>query len=106
MFLKKQFLILLMTNKFSTYYDLEIDKLIEEINLNNYKKILLQFPDGLKYYGKEVVDEIKSKTSALVCIYFGSCYGACDLPLHLEKLNFDLCVQWGHAKFVKNKEVW
>ena len=95
-----------MTNKFSTYYDLEIEKLIKEVNSKNYKKILLQFPDGLKYYAKEVVDEIQKNTKALVFIYFGSCYGACDIPIHLEKFKFDLCVQWGHVEFVKDMEGW
>jgi 2-(3-amino-3-carboxypropyl)histidine synthase len=93
-------------NKYSTYYDLELDKLIDEINSNGYKKIVLQFPDGLKYYGKEVIDELRKNTSAEFFIYFGTCFGACDVPLHLKELNFDLCVQWGHSVYIKKKDMW
>lgn len=87
-------------------YDLEIDKLAQDINKNKHKLVLLQFPDGLKYYAKQVIDELKSKTNAEFFSYFGTCYGACDIPLHLEKLGFDLVVQWGHAVYVKKKEMW
>lgn len=92
--------------KYETYYDLELDKLIEEINLNQYKLVLLQFPDGLKYYAKEIIDELKDKTKSEYFSYFGTCFGACDIPYHLEKLGFDLCVQWGHAVYIKKKEMW
>lgn len=95
-----------MEKKYKTYYDLEIEKLTKEINENKHKLIVLQFPDGLKYYAKEVVDELKEKTNAKFFIYFGPCFGACDVPLHLKELNFDLCVQWGHSVYVKNKEMW
>lgn len=92
--------------KYKTYYDLEIEKLIDEINRNEHNLILLQFPDGLKYYAKEVIDEIKENTNAEVFTYFGTCFGACDIPMHLKDLGFDLCVQWGHAVYVKKKEMW
>lgn len=91
---------------YSTYYDLELNNLIEEINKHNYKRIVLQFPDGLKYYGKEVIDELKSKTNTEFFIYFGTCFGACDIPLHLKQLKFDLCVQWGHSVYIKRKDMW
>lgn len=90
----------------STYYDLELDNLINEINKNNNKQILLQFPDGLKYYSKEVVDILKEKTKAQFFTYFGTCYGACDIPFHLKDLGFDLCVQWGHSVYIKRKGMW
>jgi len=95
-----------MTTNYSTYYDLEVEKLIHEVNKKNHKLILLQFPDGLKYYSKEVVDELRKNTKAEFFIYFGTCFGACDIPLHLKELEFDLCIQWGHATFIKTKEMW
>lgn len=98
-----------MTEKkesYSTYYDLELPKLIEEINKNNFKQIILQFPDGLKYYTKEIVDLLKKETGASFFTYFGPCFGACDVPLHLKQLDFDLCVQWGHSAYIKRKEMW
>lgn len=92
--------------KSSTYYDLELEKLAEEINKNNHKLIVLQFPDGLKYYSQEVIDFLKKKTQARFLTYFGTCFGGCDVPLHLKQLNFDLCVQWGHSVYIKKKEMW
>ncbi len=94
------------SNTYSTYYDLELDKLAIEINENKYKLVLLQFPDGLKYYSKEVVDELRQKTKAEYFIYFGTCFGACDIPMHLKDLGFDLNVQWGHSVYIKKKEMW
>lgn len=91
---------------YSTYYDLELPKLIEEINRNKFKLIVLQFPDGLKYYSKEVVDKLREETDAEFFSYFGPCFGACDVPLHLKELNFDMCVQWGHSVYIKKKEMW
>lgn len=95
-----------MARKYELFYDLEVEKIVEEVIKNCYKLVLLQFPDGLKQYANEVVDELESKTDASFFIYFGSCFGACDVPIHLKDLGFDLCVQFGHAKFVKDKEMW
>lgn len=93
--------------KYSTYYDLELDTLIEQIKKNDNKKIVLQFPDGLKYYAKEVVDYLNYHLENVVIFsYFGPCFGACDVPLHLKLLNFDLCVQWGHSVYIKRKGMW
>jgi 2-(3-amino-3-carboxypropyl)histidine synthase len=92
--------------KYSTYYDLELDKLATEVNSKEHKLVVLQFPDGLKYYAKEVVDELREKTTAEYFIYFGPCFGACDVPLHLKDLKFDLCVQWGHSVYIKRKDMW
>ena len=95
--------------EYSTYYDLEVQKIVAEIKKNCFKKIVLQFPDGLKYYSKDVVDELKKKVNendVNFFVYFGSCFGACDIPLHLKELDFDLCVQWGHAPYIKKKDMW
>lgn len=91
---------------YKTYYDLEIEKLVEEVVNNKFKLVLLQFPDGLKYYSKNIVDELEKRTSAVFITFFGTCFGACDVPVYLESLKFDLCVQWGHTVFVKTSEMW
>lgn len=86
-------------------YDLEVEKIIEEIKKVKARSVLIQFPDGLKKYSGEVVDEIKSKTKALPIIWFGSCYGACDIPITLSK-RVDLVIQIGHNRFIKNSLGW
>ena len=85
-------------------YKLELDKAIEEIKKRNAKQILVQLPDGLKHKANKVVDYIEENTDAKAFIWFGDCYGACDLPLGMDILNIDLIIQWGHNKF--NKEEW
>ncbi|MEK6845100.1 MAG: diphthamide synthesis protein [Nanoarchaeota archaeon] len=85
-------------------YNLELDKLIQEIKRRNSKQVLIQLPDGLKNKSNHIVDFIEDKTNAKAFIWFGGCFGACDLPLGLDILKIDLIVQWGHNKF--NKEEW
>ncbi len=79
-------------------YDLELERVISEIKKTKAKLVLLQFPDGLKPYATAVVDYLREKTNAEFLIWFGSCYGACDTLVGLEKLNpkIDLTIQFGH----------
>ncbi len=87
-------------NDLSKKYDLELDKVIDNINKNKCKLVLLQFPDGLKPYATVVVDYLREKTKSEFLIWFGSCYGACDTPVGLEKLNIDLIIQFGHNELM------
>jgi len=67
-------------------YDLELFKVISEIKKAKAKLVLLQFPDGLKPYATAVVDYLKNKTKKVeFIIWLGTCYGACDTPLGIEK---------------------
>jgi len=86
-------------------YDLELEKVIDKINSNSYKNVLIQLPDGLKPKAKEIVDEIQEKTEAEVLIWQESCFGGCDIPPGLDNLNIDLLIQWGHNMF-KRTEGW
>lgn len=78
-------------------YDLELDRLYSEIERNNAKKILIQLPDGLKPYAKTIQEEVKNRFDSQVVFWAGSCFGACDAPIHVKNLGFDLLVQFGHA---------
>ena len=85
-------------------YDLELDKIISKIKRERAKLVLLQFPDGLKRYATVVVDYLdrvlKNKVEFL--IWFGSCFGACDVPILGKELNkkIDLVVQFGHSELM------
>ena len=83
-------------------YDLEIDKVISEIKKSRAKLVLLQFPDGLKQYATLIVDYLREKTNAEFLIWFGSCYGACDTPVGIEKLKpkVGLVIQFGHNELM------
>jgi 2-(3-amino-3-carboxypropyl)histidine synthase len=82
-------------------YDLEFDRVMKEIKTNKAKRVLFQFPDGLKPYATEVVDYFEAKVKGvLFFIWLGSCYGACDTPVGLEGLDIDLIVQFGHNEMM------
>jgi len=83
-------------------YDLELNRIVNEIKKNRAKLVLLQFPDGLKLYATAVVDFLKSKTKAEFLIWLGSCYGACDTPVGLERIKpkIDLIFQFGHNEMM------
>jgi len=80
-------------------YELDIEKIISNITKNKYKKILLQLPDGLKPLADQIQEKIQKETDSKIFIWAGSNFGACDVPLHVEKLNFDLIVHFGHSKW-------
>ncbi|PIN91486.1 hypothetical protein COU57_00330 [Candidatus Pacearchaeota archaeon CG10_big_fil_rev_8_21_14_0_10_32_14] len=91
-------------------YDLEIEKVIDEIKKAKAKTVLLQFPDGIKSRAFEVVDAIEEKFNSKkqtvrVFTWLGACYGACDLPIQLSN-RVDLVIQFGHNRFVKNMKGW
>ena len=82
-------------------YSLNLNKIVEQIKINKYKRILIQLPDGLKPKALEIAEKIELESGVEVLIWFGSCYGACDLPVGIDKLGIDLVVQFGHNKFIK-----
>lgn len=77
-------------------YELELERVISEIKKSSAKKILIQFPDGLKPWAVPIANYIEENTSSKVKIWLGSCFGACDIP----KSDCDLLIQFGHAKWV------
>ena len=86
-------------------YDLELKKVVKSIIDSKARVVLLQFADGLKPYATDVVDFLEEKEELKdvdFLIWFGSCYGACDTPVGLEKLNpkIDLVVQFGHSELL------
>ena len=78
-------------------YNFELDKIVNNIKKSNAKKVCLQLPDGLKPKATEISTFLRKNTNAEIFIWLGSNFGACDVPLHLEKLNFDLIINFGHA---------
>ena len=85
-------------------YDLELEKVIEEIKNRNAKQVLIQLPDGLKRNSNEVIDYIEKNTDAKAFLWLTSCFGACDLPLGLDILKIDLMIQFGHNRYWKTQE--
>ncbi len=81
-------------------YSLDLDFAVENIKKLGAKLVLIQFPDGLKQYATAVVDYLREKTGAEFIIYLGSCFGACDYPVGMDKLGIDLTIQFGHSSLM------
>ena len=76
-------------------YDLELNRVIEEIKKNKAKTVCIQLADGLKPRAKEIQEAIEKETNATILIWADSCFGACDIP----KLDADLLIQFGHSEW-------
>jgi 2-(3-amino-3-carboxypropyl)histidine synthase len=80
-------------------YNLAVDRVAKEILSLNAKRILLQFPEGLRNHAFEVAKGIEEKTSTELVVSGDPCYGACDVPLwQADSFGYDLIVHYGHSK--------
>ena len=88
-------------------FDLELERVVSEIRKTKgkarIKRVCIQLPDGLKPYADRVTRHLKEETGCEVLIWAGSCFGACDLPLEVERLGVDLLVQFGHTAWKPGK---
>jgi len=79
-------------------FDLELEKIVKEIKKQKAKKVCIQLPDGLKPKATQISDFLKKNTNSDIFIWLGSNFGACDIPLQLKNLKFDLVINFGHSK--------
>jgi 2-(3-amino-3-carboxypropyl)histidine synthase len=89
-------------------YDLELEKVVKTIKQENAKKVLLQFPEGMKPYAQTIANEIETLTNnkCQCVIWMGTCFGACDLPMDTSRLGIDLAIQFGHSNWgFKKKDI-
>jgi 2-(3-amino-3-carboxypropyl)histidine synthase len=80
-------------------YDLELDAVEKKIKAEKARTVCIQVPDGLKPHAHEIVKELQKRTNAKIMMWLGSCWGACDIPLELNRLGVDLLIQWGHSEW-------
>ena len=79
-------------------FDLEKEKVLEYIRNGRYRKILLQFPEGLKPQGFRLATELENVSGAQIIVSADTCYGACDLAVEAQRvLNADCIVHYGHS---------
>lgn len=82
---------------------IDYQKYFSLIKTKNYKRVCLQFPDGLKHKSKDIIKRFEeSNPNTIFYAYLGSCFGACDYPIELKDFKFDAIIQFGHNDFVKN----
>lgn len=87
-------------------YNPETQKAIAKIKETKAKMVCIQLPDGMKPYAKDIVLQIEQATKTRVVIWLGSNFGACDIPLGLQRMGIDLLISWGHNPFHKKVEGW
>ena len=85
-------------------YDTELDKALDRIRSTGARKVCIQLPDGMKTYAEEIVTKLEQE-GCQVMIWLGSNFGACDIPLGLNRMGIDLLLSWGHNRFHK-QEGW
>jgi len=82
----------------TTFYDLDLDRVIYEIRSRKSKRIVLQFPEGLLKYAVQIAERIAQETGVEAIISLDTCYGACDLAIYASsRVKADLLIHYGHA---------
>ena len=82
-------------------YELELEKVVSEIQKRGARRVLLQLPDGIRPFAFHIADYLRKATPVEVIISGDSCYGACDLASRQAKeLGVDLLIHYGHASFI------
>lgn len=85
--------------KLDSPYDMELERIVSVVKEKNYSKICLQLPDGLKVHAVDIADFVKKETGVEIIIWAGSNFGACDIPIEVERLGVDALFHFGHSKW-------
>ena len=87
-------------------YKINLEKAIKIINKNDYKKVLIQVPEGLKTNYYKIVDFIEKRTNTNVIISADPCFGACDIPnFDMKKIGIDFIIHIGHTSILDIKNL-
>jgi diphthamide biosynthesis enzyme Dph1/Dph2-like protein len=79
-------------------YDLQLDDAVAQVRAENAKLVLIQLPDGLKPFADRILQTLSRECPDTQFVFWAdSCFGACDAPLHVRHLGFDLLLAFGHA---------
>lgn len=87
-------------------YNLEIQKIVDEIKKRGSRRVLLQLPDGLRPVAISITEALRRLTDAEIILNGDSCYGACDLALsQADIIEADLIVHYAHSKLLKTTPI-
>lgn len=83
-------------------FDLEKERVLEFIKNGNYRRILLQLPEGLKSHGFKLAREIEEELAVEVVLSANACYGACEVAVEEQRiLKADATIHYGHSPLVQ-----
>jgi 2-(3-amino-3-carboxypropyl)histidine synthase len=86
-------------------FDLEEERIKQEVQKLGAKRVLIQVPEGLKPEAPHIAKMIE-KLGVQSIISADPCYGGCDLAIaEAESLGVDLIIHYGHTKLVKHERV-
>ncbi len=86
-------------------FDLEENRLRDEIARRGAKRVLIQLPEGLKAEGPRLAT-VAEEAGATAIVSADPCYGACDLAiLDAEALGVDLIIHFGHSEMMQMERV-
>ncbi len=79
-------------------YDLQLDEAVDEIKKAEAKRVLIQLPDGIKPHADQMLSYFEKECPDVEFVFWAdSCFGACDAPLHVRHMGFDLLLAFGHS---------
>lgn len=82
-------------------YDFQEEYVIQEIKKRGAKRVLLQFPEGLRYFSTDILKKMGTSLPEVEMIISGEpSWGACDVAEHeARELDVDLIVHYGHSPY-------
>lgn len=81
-------------------YTIDYERMVSTIKEQGARRVMVQLPDGLKSRALEIQQRLSRETEAEILFWSGTNFGACDLPVGLEKLGVDLLIHLGHTEWV------
>jgi 2-(3-amino-3-carboxypropyl)histidine synthase len=95
-----------MSLKHDREWDYELERIVEEVEERDAKKVGLQFPEGLKRRGPAVADDLRELCDDDVTFLLSGqpCYGACDLDTYLMRRT-DVFVHFGHSPMKESDKI-
>ena len=87
-------------------WDYEVGRIVEAVNDRDANTVGLQFPEGLKRRGPNVIDDLREYLPEDVDVMLSGqpCYGACDLDTYLMRRT-DVFVHFGHSPMKESEKI-
>jgi 2-(3-amino-3-carboxypropyl)histidine synthase len=88
-------------------YEIDLDEAVKIITEKDYKRVVVQIPEGLKSHFSKFVEFLEDKTNASIIISADPCFGACDvINCELKELDIDFIIQIGHTQISVRGELF
>ncbi len=79
-------------------FDVDLDGMAGVIRENDYKKVLIQLPEGLKRGAPHMIEKLEEATGISIILDGDPCFGACDhSALKAKALGMDALLHLGHS---------